>query len=497
MANYLLLRDNKESGPFAAEDLVKMGLKPYDLVWVQGKSAAWRYPSEIDELKPYAPEVEEQPFDRFYKKPAATETAQQAIQPVKQAATVNDQYEAYLPKLTTEQEQPVKKRSVFVTMPGQVAERKVAVRPTPVTKPKPAPTPIPDYTLPEAEETISITENPVAKINYSQPLDEIKEMYVKTLKDRKDKIARKSFLKISLKRAAVVAGLIGIGLLAGFILKSRPAANAQLAQQLPVTNTLAVTNDQQQTTPQQPPSQETQTIDPPAETTPNDQPVTQPVTAAPQMHDKVAAEKPQSQRSAPAPITGSDEPRPKKEKTSLPAETAEIKDTRKPLAVMPSADTRKKENQEEYAAAETNPVTGERTKTVRMVPPPVSSNEKTSRTENELPSSTRNTTTASTNALSGLGDKVSVSSNDYKRVALGGIRNLELTVSNHSKYDLDEVAVELQYLKPGDQILKTQIVQFKSVGANNTETLRIPDTNRGVKVQFRIVRIGSSQLVDR
>src|SRR5436189_2911075 len=69
MATYLLLRDNKESGPFSMDDLLNVGLKPYDLVWVQGKSAAWRYPSEVEELKPYAPVVEEQPFDRFFKKP--------------------------------------------------------------------------------------------------------------------------------------------------------------------------------------------------------------------------------------------------------------------------------------------------------------------------------------------------------------------------------------------------------------------------------------------
>ncbi len=50
------------------DDLLSFGLKPYDLVWVQGKSAAWRYPSEVEELKPYAPVIEEQPFDRFYKK---------------------------------------------------------------------------------------------------------------------------------------------------------------------------------------------------------------------------------------------------------------------------------------------------------------------------------------------------------------------------------------------------------------------------------------------
>lgn len=71
MKTYRLLRNNKESGPYSADDLIQMGLKAYDLVWVDGKSASWRYPCEIGELKPYAPEVEEQPFDRFYKKPAA------------------------------------------------------------------------------------------------------------------------------------------------------------------------------------------------------------------------------------------------------------------------------------------------------------------------------------------------------------------------------------------------------------------------------------------
>ena len=51
MNTYLLLRDNKKSGPFTADELRTMGLKPYDLVWLEGKSAAWRYPGEIDELK--------------------------------------------------------------------------------------------------------------------------------------------------------------------------------------------------------------------------------------------------------------------------------------------------------------------------------------------------------------------------------------------------------------------------------------------------------------
>ncbi len=68
MKYYRLLRNNKESGPYRAEELIKAGFKPYDLVWEEGRSAAWRYPSEVSDFKDFAPEVEEQPFDRFYKK---------------------------------------------------------------------------------------------------------------------------------------------------------------------------------------------------------------------------------------------------------------------------------------------------------------------------------------------------------------------------------------------------------------------------------------------
>lgn len=66
MKSYRLLRNNKEIGPFSLEELIATQLKPYDLVWIDGKSAAWRYPSEILELQPYASVVEEQPFDRFF-----------------------------------------------------------------------------------------------------------------------------------------------------------------------------------------------------------------------------------------------------------------------------------------------------------------------------------------------------------------------------------------------------------------------------------------------
>ena len=77
-------------------------------------------------------------------------------------------------------------------------------------------------TNPVPAPTISITENPAAaEIKYSQPLDDIKEMYVKTLLDRKDKKAKKGFIISLLKKAAVFGGLIVLGVLAGFFFKSK------------------------------------------------------------------------------------------------------------------------------------------------------------------------------------------------------------------------------------------------------------------------------------
>ena len=116
---YLLLRDNKQSGPYSLEDLKIKGLKAYDLVWVEGRSAAWRYPSEIDELSAFAPIVEEQPFDRFYKKPAAVSSPLAVPQPAVAASpevTLTSK-----PFYSEDQPSTTRKRTIYVTMPGGTA----------------------------------------------------------------------------------------------------------------------------------------------------------------------------------------------------------------------------------------------------------------------------------------------------------------------------------------------------------------------------------------
>lgn len=56
---YLVLRDNQQTGPFTIGELLQQNLLPTDMIWIEGKSTAWTYLSEL-ELSPF-PKAAEQP----------------------------------------------------------------------------------------------------------------------------------------------------------------------------------------------------------------------------------------------------------------------------------------------------------------------------------------------------------------------------------------------------------------------------------------------------
>ena len=51
MKKYLLLRNNRETGPHSLEELGAIGLLSMDLIWIEDESTSWNYPGEIEELK--------------------------------------------------------------------------------------------------------------------------------------------------------------------------------------------------------------------------------------------------------------------------------------------------------------------------------------------------------------------------------------------------------------------------------------------------------------
>lgn len=464
MSTYLLLRDNKESGPFSLDDLLAKGLKAYDLVWVPGKSAAWRYPSEIDELKAYAPATEEQPFDRFYKKqeeetPAVPQQEQQTVKPAISGTS------AYAPKPQAEKPAFTPKKSVFVTLPSGNTVKTTPPEPSPqpaIKKEKP----MSATTLNESLKPITVIENTEAALQtkYSQPLDDIKEMYVKTLVDRKQRNSRKEFVTRHLKVAVIVFVLIGAGVLLGSMIRSSSGARKDAS--LPSRQAAAPASSG--------PIAENSLAERLAEAEPVI--VNQTPTLYAGEEDKLRKDVKEKTRDTEV----------KTQKTETPVEATTSAVTSSPSTLTGKAllpRTEKKSEPQEQALYQTYETTsgGERNARTRSSNTSTDNGNNTRQQNRFVPPVTEEEKP--------FAKEVTVLSNQYKRVPFGGIRNLQLTVYNRSATELQKVVVELQYLKPSEQPLKTQLVEFESIAPNSSATIKIPDTNRGIDIAYEIKKV--------
>src|SRR4030095_8341054 len=84
---------------------------------------------------------------------------------------------------------------------------------------------------------------------------------------------------------------------------------------------------------------------------------------------------------------------------------------------------------------------------------------------------------------------INIENNSFKTGVLGGISNLQLTLSNNSLYPLDEVEVEIRYLGPEKRVVKRMNIQFTDIRAGEQKTLTVPKSKRGVGVQYTITRV--------
>ena len=227
MQKFLLLRNNKQTGPYSVEELEHMGLKPYDLIWINGKSAAWRYPGEIDELKSFAPAVEEQPYDRFYKKatdePKKTEPAKAETAPLASNVSSNSNGNGngngngsngitYTPTTTPSSPKKSKEyKRVFVTMPNSPLGNK------PITVEQPQQKEVQPFAQPKAVESVSEKQKPQkieALIDDNNGHSSIDIYYTRN----KSIYSRKSFLVSAF--AIGILALIALGMFIGLSLRT-------------------------------------------------------------------------------------------------------------------------------------------------------------------------------------------------------------------------------------------------------------------------------------
>lgn len=180
---YLLLRNNQQNGPFSLEEIVKFDLKPYDLIWIEGKSSGWYYPQEIQALHPYLPFVK------------------QTSQPVAQTK----------PQVSSADFSETKKpKKVFVSMPVNPVQEKAATQT--VSEPFNA----------EGRETNKPSETsyrpiePELKTTYTKTLEEVEREYI----DRTYQKKKKNGATVSKKGAMAACLLVTFAFAAWWAVKS-------------------------------------------------------------------------------------------------------------------------------------------------------------------------------------------------------------------------------------------------------------------------------------
>jgi hypothetical protein len=87
--------------------------------------------------------------------------------------------------------------------------------------------------------------------------------------------------------------------------------------------------------------------------------------------------------------------------------------------------------------------------------------------------------------------QLKIKTNNYKVGLFGGINGLQLTVFNTSSQFVDKVVVVLDYLKPNGEVVQSENVSFSSIKPLGAQTIAIPGSNRGVKVQYKILKVSA------
>lgn len=87
--------------------------------------------------------------------------------------------------------------------------------------------------------------------------------------------------------------------------------------------------------------------------------------------------------------------------------------------------------------------------------------------------------------------KLRLTANEYKVGLLGGISNLELSVTNPSQQSIIRAVVVVEYLKPNGKVVGSQKIEISDLAPNAAKKVPVPDNSRGISVRYRVVNVES------
>ena len=449
---YSLLRNNKQSGPHSLDDLKALTLKPFDLIWIEGKSAGWSYPTDIEELKEY-------------------------VAGINQATQTPDFSEINPPSINNENLfKKITPKKIHVSLPRTLSQQ-------PFSGEKQAP----EFNLQQKADELrkkvqeyaaqSFSRENKPQIKYNRSLEAVEEDYTKWVYNHKIN-KKKSFAKKPLFITALflTLGAVGYLLIQSFFYSApqkvqedevqQPFSELSIPKELPVetvnlqTEELNTSEKSSQHLVKQ--NNKTSKIKERKETT---TPVHPPLNPSP---SKAVDEKKE-----PAPQNETGVSSPSEEVEIQEPEVATPKEKKKTLAekidgfIDKLGKKKQKESVPEDQSA-TTPSSGERKSTRR--------DDETAKPAEEVD----------------LTSLIDITANNPDNWMMG-VKGLKLTLRNRSNEIIKTAIVELRYYNEQNSLLEKKLIYFTNVAPKKSLTVLAPDHRLADHTDFKLLSVSNKE----
>jgi hypothetical protein len=435
---YLLLRNNQQMGPYTFEELLALHLKPFDLVWIEGKSHGWRYPNEVEALKPYVASS-----------PGSQKPAERSVSPQEKPGSSS------IPRTPG-----TSSKNIFVSMPFTSARQNVENENTDPIEQK-------AEELRKRAEAYAPSQESV-KTNYARDLQHAEEEYTQWVYQSKTK--KKTLLN---KNTFAISGIGILIFLTGWWVTNR------LTESSPVLLPAVVQQEEKLPASISEPQADVQT---------GSEPVQKPlvVTGSAEMTKKEENKKlPQENIIA----TQNKKQTASTTKTTLeeniPAGDAGQKVTSTPTTP------------EEERTTVSAPV--EKKKTLKEKINELFKNKKTDEagvqsepgttqsTSGERSATHRNEEKEMATSITDVSDQVEIKTNKIADSWMMGVKNLKLTLVNRSNLTVSSAKVDILYYSEQNNLLEKKTISFANIAPGKSQTVAAPDQRLADHIEHKVV----------
>lgn len=425
---YLLLRNNKQTGPYSFEELLQLHLKPHDLIWVEGKSYGWRYPTEVETLKSYftIPEV-----------PQPQATSFSPVEPASDAPVL-----------------PVQPKNIFVRMPVNGSQRS-----QPETKPV-------DPIEQKAEElrkrvqAFTPQQEPI-KTNYARDLQDAEEEYTRWVYQKKTK--KKSLINKKSTAVTTICLLLFFGGWYGvkFFSSVPPVAERIILPSSEEKGEPSTINETQ--------AKENNRIegDVVSSTTLPGKPVKEKIKVQGSTKEIVS----EKQESVTGIETTQNETAEKNTDNAIseekvPEVIAETPAENKKTLKEKISDLFRKRKGDESAAQ---------------------SEPKSSGNDNERKATHRDDEDETIPALVDVSNEVELKTNKIADSWMMGVKNLKLTLYNRSNITIQSAKVEVLYYSEQNNLLEKKVLSYANIPPKKSQTIGAPDQRLADHIEYKVI----------